>query len=76
MIKCRSEMEVRGIEIDLNGPQGNVFWLMGFARKLGRQLGFSEEHCSAIVKAMRFSNYEGAIITFEEFFGDHVTMYR
>ncbi len=76
MIKCRSEMEVRGIEIDLAGPMGNVFFLMGFARKLGRKLGFSQAHCNAITEAMKISDYEGAIITFEEFFGDYVTIYR
>ena len=30
----------KGIEIDLTGPQGNAFFLLGTASKLGRQLGW------------------------------------
>lgn len=76
MIKCRSEMQPRGIEIDLLGPEGNAYVLMGYARRLGRQLGWSKAHVDAVVKTMMMSDYEGLLITFEEFFGDYVTMYR
>ena len=76
MIKCRSEMEPRRLEIDLSGPMGNAFALMGYARRLGRELGWSQAHCEAIVKTMKMSNYENLIKTFDEFFGDYVTLYR
>ncbi len=76
MIKSREEMPVRGIEIDLLGPEGNAFALMGYADRIGRKLGWSTAHRKAIIKTMRMSDYEGLLITFEEFFGDYVTMYR
>jgi len=38
MIKSREEMPHRPIEIDLRGPEGNVFWLMGYARRLAKQV--------------------------------------
>ena len=38
MIKSREELKHKPIEIDLNGPDGNVFVLMGYARSLSRQL--------------------------------------
>ena len=36
MIKTKKN---KGIEIDLTGPQGNVFFLIGTARNLAKQLG-------------------------------------
>ena len=38
MIKDKSEMEKRGLEIDLTGPQGNAFVLIGYASNLAKQL--------------------------------------
>jgi hypothetical protein len=38
MIKSREEMPHRPIEIDLRGPEGNVFYLMGYAKRLAKQL--------------------------------------
>lgn len=38
MIKKKSEMPNRPIEIDLTGPDGNVFVLMGYARQYAKQL--------------------------------------
>jgi len=38
MIKKKEEMPHRPIEIDLTGPDGNVFYLMAMAKKLSRQL--------------------------------------
>ena len=38
MIKSKEEMPHRPIEIDLTGPDGNVFVLMGYARQYAKQL--------------------------------------
>ena len=32
----------QGITIDLTGPQGNAFYLLGTAKNLARQLDFNE----------------------------------
>lgn len=76
MIVSREEMPQRPIEIDLNGPEGNAYVLMGYARTLGRQLGFSEEKIKAIIKVMMFTNYDGLLATFDEQFGDYVILYK
>ncbi len=76
MIKSKSEMTPRGIEIDLTGPEGNAFVLMAYARKLGRKLGYSESRIQAIIKVMMMTNYEGLLHTFDVEFGDYVVMYR
>ena len=76
MIVSRDQKPVRPIEIELAGPDGNAYALMGYARTLGRQLGFSEEKIQAIIKVMMLTNYEGLLKTFDEQFGDYVILYR
>ena len=62
-----------GIEIDLTGPQGNAFFLLGTAMNLDRQLGLnSEEICGK----MKEGDYEHLVQTFDNYFGDFVTLYR
>jgi hypothetical protein len=62
-----------GIIIDLTGPQGNAFFLMGTAKKFCKQLGYDE---SPIIYDMMSGDYENLIEVFEKHFGDFVTMYR
>ena len=76
MIKCRTEMAPRPIEIDLSGPAGNAFVLMKYADELGRSLGWSKEHRDAIHNILKLTNYENLLKTFDEFFGNYVTLYR
>ena len=76
MIKSKSEMPSRPIEIDLTGPDGNAYALMGHARNIGRQLGYTEGRIQAIIKVMMLTNYEGLLHTFDTEFGHIVTMYR
>jgi hypothetical protein len=62
-----------GITIDLTGPQGNAFYLLGTASNLAKQLGMnSEEICSE----MRSGVYENLIEVFDSYFGSIVTLYR
>ena len=64
------------LEIDLSGPQGNAFFLLGTASKLGRQLGLDKEEIEIILRQMRFSDYENLINVFDRNFGDYVILYR
>ena len=43
MIKSREEIKHRPIEIDLSGPDGNVFFLMGTAKRLAKQIFSRDE---------------------------------
>ena len=74
-IKPKSEMTSR-IEIDLTGPEGNAFVLLGYARKFGKQLGYDEERIERITEEMTLTDYEGLLHTFDREFGSFVTMYR
>lgn len=66
----------KGIEIDLTGPQGNAFFLLGTASKLGRQLGWDRDEIEILLRQMRNSDYENLVNTFDKHFGDIVTLYR
>ena len=64
------------IEINLKGPEGNAFVLLGLAGKFGKQLGFDEFQIRCIQDEMKLSNYEMLIQTFDKWFGDYVILYR
>jgi hypothetical protein len=72
MIKSINE-KVTKLEIDLTGPDGNVFTLIAFGGRLCKQLNLNSE---MFFRKMTSGNYENAVNTFEEYFGDYVTLYR
>ena len=65
--------KTNGIEIDLTGPQGNVFYLLGTAKKLANQLDLDG---NKILKEMMSGDYENLIQVFDKNFGSVVTLYR
>ena len=73
MIKSKNEMSDRGIEIDLTGPDGNAFALMGYASRLAKQLGLDS---ASIINDMKSDDYDHLLEVFEEHFGEFVTLYR
>jgi hypothetical protein len=60
-------------EIDLSGPDGNAYVLLGYAKGYAQQLDMD---FSIIRKEMESSDYENLIKTFDKYFGSFVTMYR
>lgn len=76
MIKCRSEMPVRKIEIDLSGEQGNAFYLINLVDSLGRQIGIDRKIREDIKKTMMLGSYDNLLKTFDIWFGNIVTLYR
>lgn len=70
MIKSKKQ---NGIEIDLTGPNGNAFYLLGTASNLAKQLGLDSK---AIQTEMMKGNYEHLVETFDKHFGHFVTLYR
>ena len=63
----------RTIEIDLTGPQGNAFFLLGTATRFARQLGMNEYE---VLNEMKSGDYENLLEVFDKYFGDFVIMYR
>jgi len=68
-----TKKKTRPIEIDLTGPQGNAFVLMGTATNLAKQLGLDGK---AIVEEMMSGDYEHLVQVFDREFGHFVILYR
>jgi len=62
------------IEIDLTGPDGNAFALMGYVRKLTKPLGL--DHKKIIEEMMGAEDYDALLEVFESYFGEYVVLFR
>jgi hypothetical protein len=69
----KKEAKEGPIVIDLTGPDGNVFALMGYANRFAKQLDLD---ASVITKEMMSGDYENLVTTFDKYFGSVVTLYR
>jgi hypothetical protein len=69
----KSKKESLGISIDLTGPDGNAFVLIGTAGNLAKQLGLDGK---AIRTEMMKGDYENLVNVFDKHFGHFVTLYR
>ena len=62
--------------IDLTGPEGNAFVLMGYASRWARQLGYEREDQEKLLKDMSSGDYEHLLSVLEEHFGEIVIFER
>ena len=62
--------------IDLTGPQGNAFVLLGYEKQFARQLKFDSELKDKIIDEMTQSDYEHLVETFDKYFGEFVILER
>ena len=60
------------IVIDLTGPQGNAFYLLGYAQKLAKQLDF--EDVDGLLADMQAGDYNHLVKVFDEHFGDFIIL--
>lgn len=61
------------IVIDLTGPDGNAFVLMGMAKRYAKQLGLDAD---LIINDMKSGDYEHLVQVFDDAFGDFVILER
>ena len=61
------------IVIDLTGPDGNAFALMGYASRFAKQLGLDSK---VIINEMQSGDYENLIRVFDGYFGSFVVLER
>lgn len=64
------------IIVDLNGPDGNAFVLLGMAKKFGRQLGWDSSKCQNLINEMMSGDYEDLLRVFDREFGTFVILER
>ena len=63
--------EPRKREINLLGPDGNAYFLLGTADRLGKQLDLDVDK---IEEEMESSDYENLIKVFDKYFGNIVDL--
>lgn len=73
MIKVRNKRQQQLIEIDLNGFQGNAFYLIALANKLSFTMGLNFKK---IEQEMTSSDYDNLIKVFDNYFGHYVILYK
>ena len=67
------EKQVSKPVIDLTGPEGNAWALMGYARKFARELGKDDKK---IIDEMMSGDYENLVAVFDREFGEYVILER
>lgn len=76
MIKDYKKTRTGPIEIDLSGPDGNAYMLMGTAKSLAKQLFYTKEQTDTMLSQMMAGDYENLLQVFDKNFGEYVTLYR
>lgn len=61
------------IIIDLTGPDGNAYVLMGKAKGLAKQLNLDP---TKVINEMTSGDYENLIQVFDKYFGDYIILER
>lgn len=69
----RSKQATKEIVIDLTGPEGNAYNLLGVANRLGKQLGMDTK---ALQSRMTSGDYENLVQEFDKAFGAIVILER
>jgi hypothetical protein len=59
--------------IDLTGPNGNAYYLLGQAGQYARQLGLDGDQ---IITEMKSGDYKNLVAVFDHYFGDYVILER
>ena len=64
------------VVIDLDGPDGNAFVLLGTAKRFAKQLCYEDAEIDSMLKDMQSSDYEHLLEVFDKHFGDFVILER
>ncbi len=73
MIRKKVINKQRPVIIDLTGPDGNAYVLLGYAKSYAKQLGLDFDK---IRDEMTSSDYENLIQVFDKYFGSFVILER
>lgn len=69
----RTKQPKSEIVIDLTGPEGNAFVILGYANRFAKQLDLD---ANKIHEEMTSGDYENLINVFDSYFGDFVILER
>lgn len=60
--------------INLDGQDGNAFYLLGIAKKFGAELGYDSEYIKDKIAEMMSGDYENLVRIFDRWLGDVVIL--
>lgn len=69
----RKKKNSNKVVIDLTGPQGNAFFLLGTAGRYALDMGLDAD---TVLDKMKSGNYENLVTVFDSYFGDFVILER
>lgn len=69
----RNKEQNRRPEIDISGPDGNAYVLLGLANQYAKQLGYDSNKIQAEMKS---GDYENLLQVFDNYFGEYVDIVR
>ena len=64
----------RPVLIDIDGPEGNAFVLMGYASSTMRKSRFAEETKESVLNEMQSGDYINLLKVFDRYFGSVFTL--
>lgn len=69
----RSTAEFNRI-VNIDGPAGNAYMLLGLATNLAKQLGYSKVSTEDLLNDMKAGNYIHLLKVFNDHFGELITL--
>ena len=64
------------MHIDLSGPEGNAFVLIGITRKILKQLGHEADYIDDVQKQMTSGKYEHLLEVMDNHVGEYVVLHQ
>ena len=62
------------IHVDLKGPEGNAFSLIGLAQRLAKQLHYQPDERGKLTAEMMSGDYKNLVMTFDNYFKGSVIL--
>ena len=62
----------REFVINLDGPDGNAFALMAYAKRFAKDMGYVSDE--AILNNLKSGDYTNVVKTFDKYFGEYVIL--
>lgn len=79
-IKNAEEFKFEKSRIDLRGPEGNAYVLLGYAYSTYRELRKKDLHPETslddILYEMKSGDYDNLVETFDKYFGEYFDLYK
>lgn len=72
----REKIKSGPLVIDLTGPDGNPFVLIGFAQNFAKQLDYQPDQRGELTTEMMSGDYEHLLQVFDKHFGEFVILER